>query len=101
LKTLKKNIRWKVGTSSAARYLTAGLAGFYPDTDDASELMGRLADIVQARGGITTVSRKALINPLRLRLILTDYEEALRLLRLNGLLRALGLRLTIQPDTKK
>ena len=79
----------------AARYLTRMLAD-----DEPANVQGALHDVVRARGGTKVVATRAGVSEWRLRLMLWDQEEALKLVRLAGLMKALGLRLVTQPARK-
>jgi DNA-binding phage protein len=79
-----------------ARFLTKAL-----DKDEPAELQGALFDVVQSRGGIEAVAKKAGLVEWRLRLMLWDEEEAAKLMRMETLARALGLRLVMLPAGKK
>jgi DNA-binding phage protein len=79
----------------AARYLTKMLT-----EDEPANVQGALNDVVRAQGGVRATAKRAGLAEWRLRLMLWDEEEALKLVRLAGLMKALGLRLTARPEGK-
>jgi DNA-binding phage protein len=66
--------------------------------DEPANLQGALADVVRAQGGLGKVAARVKMSEWRLRLMLWDQEEAWKLVRLMGLMKALGLRLTARPE---
>ena len=80
---MKENFGKKLkDPTKAARYLSRALEG-----GDPAKLQGALLDVIRARGGYHKVAEASQMSEWRLKLILWDDEERLKLLRLYKLLK--------------
>jgi DNA-binding phage protein len=81
--------------TKAARYLNRALE--YGDPDN---LRAAFLDLIRAKGGYHRVAAESGLSEWRIKLILWDDEESWKLLRMDKLLKGMGLRLMAKPRGK-